>query len=155
MPSSAAPTPTKLSACAFSRLARTPAGSSLAGDEPAYLDGYGIVDAAHAREIAADADVEAVRAPGSVVPTTYRPGTVLDTWMRVRAGGCEWLHCLLSKSSPAQTFRSLEGVRWRWIRVGRAHRSPMPTAVVGAPGCRTERCRRKRPRWRKRPRRRK
>ncbi|WP_237723899.1 MULTISPECIES: DUF222 domain-containing protein [unclassified Rhodococcus (in: high G+C Gram-positive bacteria)] len=33
------------------------------GDEPAYLDGYGIVDAAHAREIAADADVEAVRAP--------------------------------------------------------------------------------------------
>ncbi|WP_065492892.1 HNH endonuclease signature motif containing protein [Rhodococcus opacus] len=63
------------------------------GDEPAYLDGYGIVDAAHAREIAADADVEPVRAPSSVVPTTYRPGTVLDTWMRVLAGGCEWLHC--------------------------------------------------------------
>nr|WP_271213228.1 HNH endonuclease signature motif containing protein [Rhodococcus wratislaviensis]GLK40252.1 hypothetical protein GCM10017611_71250 [Rhodococcus wratislaviensis] len=63
------------------------------GDEPAYLDGYGIVDAAHAREIAADADVEPVQAPSSVVPTTYRPGTVLDTWMRVLAGGCEWLHC--------------------------------------------------------------
>lgn len=58
------------------------------GDEPAYLD-----DAAHAREIAADADVEPVRAPSYVVPTTYRPGTVLDTWMRMLAGGCEWLHC--------------------------------------------------------------
>ncbi|MDV6285473.1 hypothetical protein R3Q59_33870 [Rhodococcus jostii] len=68
--------------------------STLAGDdEPAYLDGYGIVDAAHAREIAAVAEVEPVRAPSSVVPTTYRPGTVLDTWMRVVAGGCEWLHC--------------------------------------------------------------
>ncbi|MFC9835113.1 DUF222 domain-containing protein [Rhodococcus sp. NPDC127530] len=63
------------------------------GDEPAYLDGYGIVDAAHARDIAADADVEPVRAPKSVTPTTYRPGVVLDTWMRVLAGGCEWLHC--------------------------------------------------------------
>ncbi|WP_342365493.1 DUF222 domain-containing protein [Rhodococcus opacus] len=144
--------------------------STLAGgDEPAYLDGYGIVDAAHAREIAADAEVEPVRAPNSVVPTTYRPGTVLDTWMRgagrrvrmvaLRCGGLEHgprsssavrpfrsrgrrsdsgreHDCLLSKSSQAQTFRSLEGDRWRWNRVGHAHRSPIPTAVVGAPGCR-------------------
>ncbi|MGV9863139.1 DUF222 domain-containing protein [Rhodococcus koreensis] len=63
------------------------------GDEPAYLDGYGIVDAAHARDIAVDADVEPVRAPNSETPTTYRPGTVLVTWMRVLAGACEWLHC--------------------------------------------------------------
>lgn len=68
--------------------------STLGGsDEPAYLDGYGIVDAAHARDIAADADVEPVQAPNSETPTTYRPGAVLDTWMRVLAGGCEWLHC--------------------------------------------------------------
>ncbi|MFD9668271.1 hypothetical protein ACFWAY_42910 [Rhodococcus sp. NPDC059968] len=34
-----------------------------------------------------------MRAPKSVTATTYRPGVVLDTWMRVLAGGCEWLHC--------------------------------------------------------------
>jgi hypothetical protein len=68
--------------------------STLAGnDEPGYLDVYGIVDAAHAREIAADADIEPVRPPSVTAATTYRPGDVLDTWLRVLAGGCEWLHC--------------------------------------------------------------
>ncbi|KAF0959720.1 HNH endonuclease signature motif containing protein [Rhodococcus sp. T7] len=68
--------------------------STLAGhDEPGYLDGYGIVDAAHAREIAVDADVETVRPPSVTAATTYRPGTVLETWLRVLVGGCEWLHC--------------------------------------------------------------
>nr|WP_255314997.1 transposase [Rhodococcus koreensis] len=57
------------------------------------MDPFHVVDAAHARDIAADADVEPVRVPNSETPTTYRPGTVLDTWMRVLAGGCEWLHC--------------------------------------------------------------
>ncbi|WP_225928685.1 HNH endonuclease signature motif containing protein [Rhodococcus opacus] len=34
-----------------------------------------------------------MRPPSVTAATTYRPGTVLDTWLRVLAGGCEWLHC--------------------------------------------------------------
>ncbi|MBC2639711.1 MULTISPECIES: HNH endonuclease signature motif containing protein [unclassified Rhodococcus (in: high G+C Gram-positive bacteria)] len=39
------------------------------------------------------ADVEPVRLPSVTAATTYRPDAVLDTWLRVLAGGCEWLHC--------------------------------------------------------------
>ncbi|BAH53317.1 hypothetical protein ROP_50700 [Rhodococcus opacus B4] len=92
-------------------------GSTLAGsDEPAYLDGYGIVDAAHAREIEADADVEPVRPPSVAGATTYRPGTVLDTWLRVLAGGCEVaLRCRGLEHGPrsSSAVRSLRSHRRR------------------------------------------
>ena len=73
------------------------AGSDTPGsDEPAHLDGYGVISAEHARDIAKDADVREVRVPESPDPasaTVYRPGAALDTWLRVFAGSCQWPHC--------------------------------------------------------------
>ncbi|MGG7103335.1 DUF222 domain-containing protein [Rhodococcus sp. 24CO] len=65
-------------------------------NEPAHLDGYGVISAEHARDIAKDADVREVRVPETPVPasaTVYRPGAALDTWLRVIAGSCQWPHC--------------------------------------------------------------
>lgn len=92
-------------------------------DEPAFLDGYGIVDAAYACEIARDAHTVTVKLPEDVrrrlsVPAapshreqadpsppsessaplpdsafTYRPGSVLATWVRILGGMCRWPHC--------------------------------------------------------------
>ncbi len=81
-----------------------------ADDEPGYLDGYGLIDAHHAREVAAGADIRPVRVPedatvakADVDATTstplpvsayvYQPNTVLDTWIRILGGMCQWLHC--------------------------------------------------------------
>lgn len=70
------------------------------GGEPAHLDGYGVISAEHARDIARDAVIRNVRAPADdvvePVPASarvYRPGAVLDTWLRIIAGSCQWLHC--------------------------------------------------------------
>lgn len=133
-------------------------GSTLDGidDEAAYLDGYGLVDAEHARMLADDADIEYVRVPddvhnrradhvnapnadqnpaGAATETTasgersstahgddaeplasaaaaagsastptgadglpdsayvYRPNTILDAWIRILCGTCQWPHC--------------------------------------------------------------
>lgn len=98
-------------------------GSTLAGldEEPGYLDGHGIVDADHAREIAEGADIMPVRLPddvqarravaggappGSPRPESalpestlpesalrYRPSRTLDTWVRIIGGMCQWPHC--------------------------------------------------------------
>ena len=74
------------------------AGSS----EPAHLDGHGVISAEHARDIAKDAGVREVRVPADAEPapvpepvsaTVYRPGAALDTWLRISAGSCQWLHC--------------------------------------------------------------
>jgi len=109
-------------------------------EESAYLDGYGLIDAAHARNLAADADIEYVRVPDDVhyhrtqnpathpadadptgttetdtetggtasaeVSSTesgdpglpdsayvYRPNAVLDPWIRILCGTCQWPHC--------------------------------------------------------------
>ncbi|QXW04103.1 HNH endonuclease signature motif containing protein [Rhodococcus globerulus] len=65
-------------------------------DEPAHLDGYGVISAEHARDIAKDATVREVRVPETPVPASasvYRPGAALDTWLRVIAGSCQWPHC--------------------------------------------------------------
>lgn len=70
------------------------------GGEPAHLDGYGVISAEHARDIAHDAVIRNVRVPADtaaeLVPASarvYRPGAVLDTWLRIIAGSCQWLHC--------------------------------------------------------------
>ncbi|MDV6266973.1 HNH endonuclease signature motif containing protein [Rhodococcus globerulus] len=65
-------------------------------DEPAHLDGYGVISAEHARDIAKDATVREVRVPETPVPASasvYRPGAALDAWLRVIAGSCQWPHC--------------------------------------------------------------
>lgn len=110
-----------------------------ADDEPGYLDGYGLINADHVREVAADADIVPVRVPDDVTvdrahraaghdhapaeaadpqpaaadhaPSTvghpaahvadplpasaftYHPNQLLDTWIRILAGMCQWLHC--------------------------------------------------------------
>ena len=131
-------------------------GSTLKGadDESAYLDGYGLIEAEHARDLATDADIEYVRVPddvhnrradhanapdadqnpaGAATETTasgersstthgddaeplasaaaglastptgadglpdsayvYRPNTILDAWIRILCGTCQWPHC--------------------------------------------------------------
>ncbi|MDJ0437106.1 HNH endonuclease signature motif containing protein [Rhodococcus qingshengii] len=85
-------------------------GDAPGADEPAHLDGYGVISAEHARDIAAGALIRKVKVPADaalessgegepvpppVVPSAsvYRPGAVLDTWVRVIAGSCQWLHC--------------------------------------------------------------
>ncbi|TSD49265.1 DUF222 domain-containing protein [Rhodococcus sp. KBS0724] len=72
-------------------------------DEPAHLDGYGVISAEHARDIAKDATVREVRVPADPIPAdpvpvpasalVYRPGAAFDTWLRVFAGSCQWPHC--------------------------------------------------------------
>jgi hypothetical protein len=65
-------------------------------NEPAHLDGFGVISAEHARDIVKDADVREVRVPESPDPasaTVYRPGAALDAWLRVIAGSCQWPHC--------------------------------------------------------------
>ncbi|PBC41880.1 HNH endonuclease [Rhodococcus sp. ACPA4] len=69
-------------------------------DEPAHLDGYGVISAEHARDIAKDATIKEVRVPADPEPTpepasasVYRPGAALDAWLRVIAGSCQWPHC--------------------------------------------------------------
>jgi len=79
------------------------------------LDGYGIIDAEHARDLAADANIDYVRVPAdvhyqrahndtdtnaadtaTVLPDsayTYRPNAILDTWIRILCGTCQWPHC--------------------------------------------------------------
>ncbi|NMD59225.1 UNVERIFIED_ORG: uncharacterized protein DUF222 [Nocardia globerula] len=79
------------------------AGSDTPGsDEAAHLDGYGVISAEHARDIAKDADVREVRVPADAEPEptpepasalVYRPGAALDAWLRVFAGSCQWPHC--------------------------------------------------------------
>ncbi|RZL22447.1 MAG: HNH endonuclease [Rhodococcus sp. (in: high G+C Gram-positive bacteria)] len=77
------------------------AGSHTPGsDEPAHLDGYGVISAEHARDIAKDATIKEVRVPADPEPTyepasasVYRPGATLDRWLRVIAGSCQWPHC--------------------------------------------------------------
>jgi len=143
-------------------------GTTLEGEdeESGYLDGYGLIDAAHARNLADDADIEYVRVPDDVhyhrtqnpatdrtepghtdaidadpvdadpadcatpaddVPASdtradaglstncgaaaeaggtesgdpglpdsayvYRPTAVLDAWLRILCGTCQWPHC--------------------------------------------------------------
>ena len=68
---------------------------------------------------------------------------------RRRSDGGRKPDLLLPKSSPAQTFRTLEGGRRGRNRVYSTHRAPIPTAVVGPSRWRTRRCR-----WRWPPRRR-
>ncbi len=85
--------------------------STLHGDDeqPAYLDGYGLIDADTARNLANDGDITHVRVPDDVhhhrtqhttedaqLPDSafaYRPSAVLDTWIRTLGGMCQWLHC--------------------------------------------------------------
>ena len=94
-------------------------------EEPGYLDGYGLIDAEHARHLADRDDTQPVRVPDDVemhrsqpnreaeaadtttaadsaivdaapLPEsayTYRPSAVLDTWIRILGGMCQWLHC--------------------------------------------------------------
>ncbi|WP_158506351.1 HNH endonuclease signature motif containing protein [Tomitella biformata] len=83
-------------------------GSTLAGEdeEPGYLDGHGLVDADHARNIAKDADLAPVQLPDDVTAERasprssppesalrYRPSAALDTWVRILGGMCQWPHC--------------------------------------------------------------
>ncbi|MDQ2722119.1 MAG: 13E12 repeat family protein [Actinomycetota bacterium] len=100
-------------------------GSTLEGvdDETAYLDGYGLIDAEHARTLADDADIEYVHVPDDVhydraqaaaeytgtaaeanstgssdpgLPASayvYRPNAMLDAWIRILCGTCQWPHC--------------------------------------------------------------
>ncbi|MFE4501311.1 DUF222 domain-containing protein [Rhodococcus sp. NPDC056743] len=80
-------------------------GETPDANEPAHLDGYGVISADHARDIAKDATVREVWVPTDPVPPepvpasasasalVYRPGAALDTWLRVLAGSCQWPHC--------------------------------------------------------------
>ncbi len=99
--------------------------STLHGDdeEPGYLDGYGLIDAQHARDLATNGQRQPVRVPDDVTmhraqtaahaknatadttdtaadetpmpdsARTYRPSAILDTWIRILGGMCQWLHC--------------------------------------------------------------
>lgn len=77
-----------------------------ASREPAYLDGYGVISAEHARDIAKNATIRNVELPADVGPDgatapsrpapaalVYRPGAALDTWVRSISRSCQWLHC--------------------------------------------------------------
>ncbi|WP_260684223.1 13E12 repeat family protein [Rhodococcus sp. KBS0724] len=95
--------------------------SALAGsNEPAHLDGYGVISAEHARDIAKGATIKEVRVPADPEPTpepasatVYRPGAALDTWLRVLAGSCQWAdggvesECVLPEPLPPQAFRQV------------------------------------------------
>ncbi len=90
--------------------------STLRGsDDPGYLDGYGVIGAEHARSIARSGTLRPIRLPedkrrrASDDPTgrpagppahgvpesawRYRPGSVLDTWVRIVGGRCQWPGC--------------------------------------------------------------
>ena len=121
-------------------------GSTFDGEdeEEGYLDGYGLIDAEHARTLSDEADIEYVRVPDDVrmrrterdctdqnppdaglAPSTdtaltdnpdtagsraeadtasgaagfpdsayvYRPTAILDAWLRILCGTCQWPHC--------------------------------------------------------------
>jgi len=83
--------------------------STLSGadEEPGYLDGYGLIDAEHARDLATNGNRQPVRVPDTATDATgpaeevplpssayiYRPSAILDTWIRILGGMCQWLHC--------------------------------------------------------------
>lgn len=90
--------------------------STLRGsDDPGFLDGYGVIGAEHARSIARSGTLRPIRLPedkrrrASDGPTgepagqpvrgvpesawRYRPGSVLDTWVRIVGGRCQWPGC--------------------------------------------------------------
>lgn len=85
--------------------------STLAGEDeqPALIEGVGVIDADHARKLANDADavLRPVRVPAPVTgpasarklvewiaaPHIYRPGRALDDYIRIRDGYCVWPGC--------------------------------------------------------------
>ncbi|WP_018178913.1 HNH endonuclease signature motif containing protein [Jongsikchunia kroppenstedtii] len=81
--------------------------STLAGadDQPALIEGVGVIDADHARKLAADSDavIRPISVPGFSLTglsdaLTYRPGRALDNYVRIRDGYCVWPGC----SQPAR-----------------------------------------------------
>ncbi len=78
-----------------------------ADEEPGYLDEYGLIDAEHARDRATNGNRQPVRVPDTATDATgpaeevplptsaysYRPSAILDTWIRILGGMCQWLHC--------------------------------------------------------------
>ncbi len=84
--------------------------ATLAGraDNPGFMDGHGVIDAAHVRELAARPDARisrlippgtpmnpdgTVTVPGSLPSDPYRPTTALDTFIRIRHGYCSEPGC--------------------------------------------------------------
>lgn len=62
-------------------------------DEPGFLDGHGVISAAHARDMAARADAvvrpvnpDPAPRPAAQPGDPYRPTTLLDTFLRIRDG---------------------------------------------------------------------
>ncbi|GAB90697.1 DUF222 domain-containing protein [Gordonia rhizosphera] len=84
--------------------------ATLAGraDNPGYMDGHGVIDGAHVRELAARPDARIAHLippgtpmnpdgtftlPGSLPSDPYRPTTALDTFIRIRHGYCSEPGC--------------------------------------------------------------
>ncbi|WP_018179743.1 DUF222 domain-containing protein [Jongsikchunia kroppenstedtii] len=71
-------------------------------DDPAIIEGHGVIDADHAREIADDPDaiIRPVTVPAAtandVLPASafrYSPTRALDDYVRIRDGYCTWPGC--------------------------------------------------------------
>jgi hypothetical protein len=102
--------------------------STLAGrdDQPALIEGVGVIDADHARRLAAhpDAAIRPIAVPGFLAPFTYRPGRALDNYIRVRDGYCVWPGC----NQPAR-FADIDHT----VEFG--HRDPMAGSLTTSTNC--------------------
>ncbi|MGV0770963.1 DUF222 domain-containing protein [Mycobacterium syngnathidarum] len=72
-----------------------PQSALLGGHEPAYIAGYGVIDAEKLRELAAEASLRILQAPD--VPTSeslrYHPSAALARWIRCRDVTCRFPGC--------------------------------------------------------------
>lgn len=72
-----------------------PQSALLGGSAPAYIAGYGVIDAAQLRDLAKEASMRIVQAPD--VPTgdalRYRPSAALERWIRCRDITCRFPGC--------------------------------------------------------------
>jgi hypothetical protein len=107
--------------------------STLAGadEQPALIEGVGVIDADHARQLAADDDavIRPIRIPGDSLTGlsgafTYRPGRALDNYVRIRDGYCVWPGC----SQPAR-FADIDHT------VEFNHRDPSSGGLTTASNC--------------------
>ena len=60
-------------------------------DEPGWIDGFGVVDAEHVREIAKDAIIRYLKEPKN--EDRYRPSRALADWVRALHGTCQFPGC--------------------------------------------------------------
>ena len=73
----------------------TPESTLLGGTAPGYLTGYGVIDAAQVRELAAEATLRVMQAPDITRADAlrYQPSAALARWIRCRDVTCRFPGC--------------------------------------------------------------